>query len=81
MQVASELKLGGLLVNMLLQCLYVVNAGCIGVDTCWIASELILVGLLVNVLLQCLYLVNAGCIQVDTCQIDCESAVAVLKSR
>ena len=46
-----------------------------------VASELILVGLLVNVLWQCLYVVNAGCIGVDTGWIDCESAVAVLKSR
>ena len=61
--------------------LYIVNGGCIRVDTCRIAYELILVGLLVNVLLQCLYVVNAGCIGVDTCWIDCESAVAVLKSR
>ena len=46
-----------------------------------VASELILVRLIVNVLWQCLYIVNAGCIGVDTLQIDCESAVAVLKSR
>ena len=39
MQVASELILVGLLVNVLWQCLYVVNAGCIGVDTCRIACE------------------------------------------
>ena len=46
-----------------------------------VASELILVGLLENVLWQCLYVVNAGFIGVDTCWIDCESAVAVFKSR
>ena len=39
MQVASEFILVGLLVNVLLQCLYVVNADCIGVDTCQIACE------------------------------------------
>ena len=61
--------------------LYIVNGGCFRVDACRIASELMLDGLLVNVLLQCLYVVNAGCIGVDTCRIDCESAVAVLKSR
>ena len=39
MQVASELILVGLLVNVLWQCLYVANADCIGVDTCRIACE------------------------------------------
>ena len=39
MEVASELILVGLLVNMLWQCLYIVNAACIGVDTSSIACE------------------------------------------
>ena len=39
MQVASELILVGLIVNVLWQCLYVVNAACIEVDTCLIACE------------------------------------------
>ena len=39
MQVALELILVRLIVNMLWQCLYIVNAGCIGVDTCRIDCE------------------------------------------
>ena len=39
MQVALELILAGFIVNVLWQCLYVVNAGCIGVDTCQIDCE------------------------------------------
>ena len=69
MEVASELILVGLLVNVLWQCLYVVNAGCIGVDTCRIACERA-----VAVLVRS----DAGCIGVDTCRIACERAVAVL---
>ena len=39
MQVALELIFVGLIVNVLWQCLYVVNAGYIGVDTCRIDCE------------------------------------------
>ena len=39
MQVASELILVRLIVNILWQCSYVVNAGYIGVDACWIDCE------------------------------------------
>ena len=39
MQIALELILVGLIVNVLWQCLYVVNAGRIGDDTCRTACE------------------------------------------
>ena len=59
MQVASELKLGGLLVNVLWQCLYVTNADCIRLDTCRIDCESA-----VAVLNQGSYCIVAVCIEV-----------------
>ena len=55
--------------NVLCHWLYIVNAGCIGVDTCWIACERAVA-----------VLVHSECRLhgVDTCRIACERAVAVL---
>ena len=68
MEVALKLILVRLIVKVLCQCLYVVNGGCIKVDTGPIDCDSAV---------PVLYVVNGGCIGVDTDGIDCETALPV----